>query len=387
MKLPRIPLKAFRWLLLLALCAAVVLYAAGFFGGERVAPGEDPRAAGLPAPTATALAEKLRAPIFEDAIGTVRSRRVIAISPQVVARVIGVARQAGETVAAGEELVVLDDREFRARLAQASEAKAAAEAAVARAEQAKLQAEAQLTRAASEEKRVQGLQQQQAATTQQLESAQADLADARAAVAGAEASILAVRAQVAQSAQVVNEAEIALSHTRIVAPIAGVVSERAVEPGDMASPGRTLLTVLDPNALRLEARVREQMIGFVRAGASLDVELPASSSKVTGTIADLLPSADAASRSFEVRIDLPALVGARPGMFGRARLAIGERELVAAPRRAIVRVGQLQTVVVENGGRWERRLVTTGSDLDGDRVEVLSGLVGGEKLGLGGDAP
>lgn len=383
MKRIKIPLKALRWVLLLALCAAVVLYAAGFFGGERVKPGEAAPSRGVPAPSATAMAEKLRAPLFEDAVGTVESRRTIAVAAQVVARVVAVAQRAGESVRAGEELVVLDDREFRARLAQANEAKAAAEAAVQRAEQAKLQAEARLTRATSEEGRVKSLAQERAATTQQLEAAQADLADAKAAVAGAEAAILVARAQVAQSAQVVAEAEIALSHTKIVAPLDGVVSERSIEPGDLASPGRTLLVVLDPRALRLTAQVRERSIGFVRAGATLEVELPALEVKLLGTVAEILPSADPASRSFAVRVHLPADSGARPGMFGRMKLAIGERELVGAPRRAIARVGQLETVVVQREARWERRLVTTGSTLDAERVEVLSGLDGGEILGLG----
>ncbi|MCK6446134.1 MAG: efflux RND transporter periplasmic adaptor subunit [Planctomycetes bacterium] len=383
MKKLKVPLKALRWVLLLGLCAAVVLYAAGFFGGERVKPGEEPPSRGLPTPSATATAEKLRAPLYEDAVGTVESRRTIAVAAQVVARVVAVTRRAGESVKAGEELVVLDDREFRARLAQSNEAKAAAEAATQRAEQAKLQAEARLTRATSEETRVQALAKERAATTQQLEAAQADLADAKAAVAGAEAAILAARAQVAHSAQVVAEAEIALTHTKIVAPLDGVVSERAIEPGDLASPGRTLLVVLDPHALRLTAQVRERSIGFVRAGATFDVELPALGAKLAGTVAEILPSADPASRSFAVRIDLPANSNARPGMFGRMKLVIGERELVGAPRRAIARVGQLETVVVQRDARWERRLVTTGSALDADRVEVLSGLDGGELLGLG----
>ena len=387
MKVPRIPLKAFRWLLLLGLCAAVVLYAAGFFGGERVAPGEDPRGAGLAAPSETALAERQRAALVEDVIGTVKSRRVIAIAPQVVARVVGVSHQAGESVKAGEELVALDDREFRARLAQATQAKTAAEAAVAQATQSKRQAEARLTRSTSEADRVKSLQQQQAATAQQLEAAQADLADALAAVAGAEAAIQMARAQLAQSAQVVTEAEIALSHTKLVSPIDGVISNRAVEPGDMAAPGRTLLTVLDPLALRLEAAVREQLIGSVSVGAKLEVELPALGATLAGSVAEILPSADAASRSFEVRVDLPPSAGARPGMFGRMKLAIGERERVLAPRRAIVRVGQLETVLVKSGERWERRLVSTGAALDGERVEVLSGLAGNETIGLGGDAP
>jgi hypothetical protein len=58
------------------------------------------------------------------------------------------------------------------------------------------------------------------------------------------------------------------------------------------------------------------------------------------------------------------------------------REVVAAPAAAVARVGQLESVLVEDGGRWTRRLVTTGSALAEGEVEVLSGLRGGERVGV-----
>ncbi|HLK10708.1 MAG TPA: efflux RND transporter periplasmic adaptor subunit [Candidatus Binatia bacterium] len=317
---------AARWGGFLALVAGVVLYAAGAFEGARIRPGRLPAPAGLPAPTATAVAARGIVPVVEEAVGTVRSRRRVAVSAQVTARIVQVAAEVGDAVRAGAPLVVLDDSDFAARYAQAR----------------------------AQYERVRGFLARHAATTEQMEAAEAAYLEAKAAVA----------------------------HTRIAAPIDGIVAERHAEPGDLAAPGLPLLVVLDPTALRLEAQVREGIIGRIVPDTRLAVELPAVGAAIEGTVAEILPSADPQSRTFEVRVNFEPVTGVHPGMFGRLRLPVGEREVVHVPAAAIERVGQLETVVVESGGRWTRRLVTTGAALAGGEVEVLSGLAGGETVGL-----
>jgi RND family efflux transporter MFP subunit len=309
-----------------ALTAAVVLYAAGAFHGARVRPGALPPPAGLPPPPATAVAVRGRVPVVEEAVGTVRSRRRVVIAAQVIARVVSVGADVGDRVGVGAPLVALDDSDFAARFA----------------------------RAKAQYERVKGFLAHQAATREQVEAAEAEYLQAKAAV----------------------------EHTRIAAPIDGVVAERHVEPGDLAAPGRPLLVVLDPTALRLEAQLREGLIGRIAPETRLAVELPAAGAVVPGTVAEVLPSADPQSRTFEVRVNLDAAPNVHPGMFGRLRLPVGEREAVRVPAAAVVRVGQLETVLVETGGVWQRRLVTTGAASDDGSVEVLSGLAGGETVGL-----
>ncbi len=103
-----------------------------------------------------------------------------------------------------------------------------------------------------------------------------------------------------------------------------------------------------------------------------------------GRVTVVLPAAEARSRTFEVRADFDAREGIHVGMFGRLHLQTGEREIVRVPAAAVVRVGQLETILVREGQRWLRRLVTCGSaDSDGS-VEILSGLVGGETVGISG---
>lgn len=368
---------------LLAGVVLVVLYATGAFrAGKKVAPGREPEPGGLPAPTRTATAVRAPVPLTETAVGTVRSRTVVAVSAQVSARVVTVTKRAGAAVEVNEPLVTLDDRELVARKAQAAQAVEAGNAAKKRAEQSKAQADARLTQAASRHERTQRLLASKTITPEAAETAEADWLAAKASVAETDAAIAAAEAQIEQAKQVVAEAEVALGHARIQSPIRGVVSERHVEPGDLALPGRTLLVVLDPRATRLEAQVREALIARIATGQTLDVVVPAANSKAGGMVAEIVPSADPLSRTFTVRVDFGPLEGVHPGMFGRLSIPAGTREVVRVPAAAVARVGQLETVVVKTGDRWERRLVTTGALGADGSIEVLSGLSGGETVGL-----
>lgn len=378
----RLGRSALRWAGLAIVVVGVVLYAGGFFAGERISPGDSGTKSRSPAPARTAAAELVRVDVLEDAVGTVRSRRTVAVAAQISARVLAVEVEAGERVESGAVLARLDDRELAARLAQARQAVAAAEAGIGRAQQSKAQADARASQARAARERVASLLTAKAATAEQMEEAEAAFLAGEASVAEAEAAIAVARAERERASLMASEAEVAHGYTRITSPIDGVVSERAVESGDLALPGRTLFVVLDPSALRLEARVREGLIGRLRAGDELEVLFETLGLRARARVAELLPSADARSRTFEVRAEFDPLEGVRPGMFGRLRIPSGAREVVLAPRAAVVSIGQLRTVLVEDQGEWKRRLVTLGASYDGDSLEILSGLAGGERLGL-----
>lgn len=360
----------------------------------RRAPESGPKAAAPAAesePRDTANAERVRVPDREEVVGSVRPRRVVRVAAQVPARVLEVARDAGERVHAGEVLVRLDDRESAARLRQTREALAAAEAAGESAHQREVQADARLGQARAAYDRAKGLFERQAATQAQLEDAERANLEAQAGLAEARALVATAAAQREAARAATSEAEAALTHLTLTAPFDGLVSERRVEPGDLANPGEPLLVLLDPNALRVEAGVREGLIARLARGTVLPVEIPATGARLQGTVSEVLPSADARTRTFEVRVDLPApkegALVAHAGMFARIAVDVGEREVVRAPAAALQRVGQLWTVLVEESGAWRRRVVTRGVDLGGGAVEVTSGLVGGERLALGDGRP
>lgn len=369
-------------LLFLALVAAVLLYAMGAFQGEQVGPGEVAAPPGPAAPARTTTADRVEVPIVEEAVGTVESRTVVVVSSLVQARVLEVHADAGARVEKGQKLIVLDDRELAARREQSADILRQAEAARDSAIQARERARALLARAQNNHKRIEQLVEKNVETADALELAETALLQAQASLAESEAMITAANARVEGAQEGLKEADVALGHTTITAPIEGVISMKAVEAGDLAWPGKSLLEILDPVDLRLEAQVREGLIGTIQKADEYEIEIPSAHKLIVGAVDEICPTADPRSRTFRVRVDFEPQVGVRPGMYGRLRLPRGTRQVVSVPQAAVERVGQLAQVLVQEGNRWVRRSITTGQVLPGDAIEVLSGLEGGETIGL-----
>jgi RND family efflux transporter MFP subunit len=160
-----------------------------------------------------------------------------------------------------------------------------------------------------------------------------------------------------------------------------VVLERKVEMGTLAVPGVPLLVIEDSRAYRLEAHVPESQMGDITLGMNVTVSVEAlGKPELVGTVAEIVPTADPASRTFVVKLELPPVAGLRSGMYGKVRFPKGERLALLLPRSALVEPGQLQSVyVVEEGKVARLRLVKTGKIYD-DRVEILSGLKAGDMI-------
>ena len=137
--------------------------------------------------------------------------------------------------------------------------------------------------------------------------------------------------------------------------------------------------------MRLEAFVREGLISNVRTGGELRVAIPALERTVGGVVEETAPSADPATRTFLVKVGLPDIPGAHVGMFARLLVPSGQRKAVLMNAAAVRRVGQLETVLVQDGDAWRNIYVKTGNRRGPD-IEVLSGLSGGETVGLWGAA-
>jgi len=192
-------------------------------------------------------------------------------------------------------------------------------------------------------------------------------------------------AQFERARQAQQAAEVQVSHAEIQSPVGGRVVDRLADPGDTAVPGKPLLSVYDPHALRIEVPVRESLAVGLKIGDSLQVRIGAGGNLLAGTVDEIVPQAEAGSRTFLVKIGLPPGQEIYAGMFGRIYLPAGERKRLTMPEAAAVQIGQLTFVDVLDPSRHvSRRLVTLGRPAGEGRVEVLSGLAGGEEVLLAG---
>ncbi|HSN30646.1 MAG TPA: efflux RND transporter periplasmic adaptor subunit [Kofleriaceae bacterium] len=317
-------------------------------------------------------------PVFFRASGTVRGRTTITLTSKVSGYVRAIHVRSGDTVTPGQVLVELEANDTRAgvgrqraELAQAMDAQAEAQSAleaakataqlakISRDRTAKLFAEGAVTRQAMDE-----------ADAQALTTA-AQLAAAQARVRGAGSSIDVARASLA-------EGQATLDYARVTAPFGGRVVERRVDPGALASPGLPLLVLDDGGSLRVEVPVEESRAAAIHLGDPVSVEI--GTQQVSGTVGEIVPNVDVASRAFLVKVDLPASVGAiPPGTFARVGFANGTRSKLVVPTTAITSFGALDRVVTIDSGVARLRMITRGDVQDG-WTEVLSGLAAGEPV-------
>jgi RND family efflux transporter MFP subunit len=372
------------WTYAIGAGALVVLMAwmSGSLTPGRIGPGSVPDLPRRgPEPVAEAKAALAAVPEVVEAVGTVRPRTEVQVEAQVTGKVLKVNVRAGDKVARGDVLVVLEDREYRTRLERAGQGRQSAAAQREQARQAVAAARAGLAESEAQYRRLQALHAEKAVTTRELEQAESGYLQAKAALAQAQDGIVAAEAGVGQAGKAVEEAQIGLDYATVRAPEAGEVARRMVEPGDVAAPGKTLLLLQTPGSLRLEAYVREGLISRARVGTELPVAIGAAGQNVAGVVEEVVPAADPATRTFLVKVGLPPLPGVYPGMFGRLLVPAGERSAVLVPAGAVRRVGQLDTVMVREGAGWHSVYVKTGAASNGE-VEILAGLAGNETVGL-----
>lgn len=312
------------------------------------------------------------------ATGTIRSATSSVLGAQISGTLREVRVQPGDRVRRGEVLVVIDDRRPRAELASADAGVTASKAGLDEVSDLLAAATAQRKLAEATYHRYQDLLGKNSVTRQEFDGAEAAYKSAAANEAAAVARKQQMEAQ-SQAAQSEREAaQTMFSYSQIVSPVDGLVTAKLVDAGTLVMPGTPVLTVEDTAHYRLEASVAEDALPKIHVGKQARVAID--EGEFSGNVVEVVPAADPASRTFVVKIALPASCSCRSGEYGTAAFAVGELEALAIPRSAIVDRGQLEGVyVVRPSGLAEYRLVKTGRTLD-DHVEILSGLSDGEQV-------
>jgi RND family efflux transporter MFP subunit len=331
--------------------AALAFALAGCGGGEP--PGPAPGAGHA---LSTGAVEMRDVELTYSAEAVVEAVRQSTVAAQIAGRIVDLRFDVGDYVKKGEVIARIDER-------AASQAVAATEAQV-------RQAEAALRNARAEYERSKQLVAQKFLSQAALDRTEADYKAAQARV-----SALLAGAGQAQTER---------SFATIVAPYSGVVSARHVELGEMAVPGKPLMTGFDPGTLRVSATIPQAQVAAIRAGAKARVEVPSIAKWVEATELTIIPTADPRTHTTQVRLGLPADVrGIYPGIYARAHFVTGRAAALLVPRAAVVQRSELTAVyVIGEAGAPQLRQIRLGTAGDERSVEVLAGLRAGERVAL-----
>lgn len=222
-------------------------------------------------------------------------------------------------------------------------------------------AQAAVKQASRYHERIAALEADGAATPQELDDAEARLAGARAELARAR-----------------NQ----MRYVRLTAPIAGVVTVRGVDPGDLVVPGQPAVTLVGTGALVIRADLPAEHAGIVHPGSEVTVVVPSSGARVRARVTRVVPALESGTRRFRVEAAFePAAAGGRilPGSYARLEIERGGDPTRWVPRDALVRRGQLTGVYVVEDDTLRLRWVRTGQARP-DAVEILAGVPAGARL-------
>jgi RND family efflux transporter MFP subunit len=300
--------------------------------------------------------------------GVVQAVKQSTVGSQASGRIMVMAVKAGDKVRAGQLLATIDDRE--------------AQVGVNRSRAQVSQADAELRNAKVSVERTRDLV--------------AKGFVSKAALDAAEAQYQSTLAQREQAQAGVSQAGLAQGYTRVTAPFDGWVLQTLAEAGDLAVPGKPLVTVYAPQPLRAVVQVpasRSQMVREAKQtrilvdGAAEQATLQTSAQEITPVNRMEIPSSDPVSQTTEWRFDLPRAesAGLLPGQQIRARFSTQQsagQQRMLVPASALVRRGELTAVYVVSGNGFVLRAVRVAGPMVGGQVELLAGVGAQDRIAL-----
>lgn len=292
------------------------------------------------AQTATRTLELREVATTLPAEAVIEATRQATVATQVSGRIVAVNAEPGQRVQAGQVLMRIDAREAAENVAAAK---------------------AQLVQAEANHARTQNLFKQKFVSQAALDATEATLKSARAQAAAAGAGA---------------------SHATVTAPISGIVAARQAELGDLATPGKPLLTVFDPKGLRAIASIPQFKLKEALKATAAKIEFPETRRWLDGTRFEVLPTIDAQSHTATARVYLPDAVDLVPGMAARVHFVVGKAQKLTVPATAVVRRGEISAVYVVGGDKPKLRQVRLGEPVADGEIEILSGLAAGETVSL-----
>lgn len=328
-----------------ALSAAVLL--AGCGGGKTEAVRAQ---TGQPVQARTVVLRASSVNTYIESPGHVSASHSAQIASRLTGYINRVNVDIGDHVKQGEVLLTIDSRDVDAKVRQAH-----ADIASAR---------ATLDDASANYKRYHQLYRQGAVSRQEYQRRQRDYKTAQAQLKAAQARL--------------NVALAERAYAQVRAPMTGVVTARDVDPGDLAAPGKPLLSLQGTG----DMQVRTDVVAKAHQALVPNKPVPivAGSRRLTARVIHVGPAASPSTQTYPVKLALPAKAGLSPGTLVRVLVPVGKRQALLAPRNAIVdRLGIRAVFIVGSDGRAHLRLVRLGP-AHGDRVEITAGLSAGARV-------
>lgn len=301
-------------------------------------------------------------------VGNLVGQATVDVVPRIAGRIESLTARLGDQVTKGQEIARIEDREIRQQISQAEAGLAVNVANVTQRQNDVRVREITLNR-------------QRDLASQGLTSQQ-NLEDAEALYNAAMSQVLVAESQKVQTQARIEELNITLSNTRVVSPVDGFVSRRALDTGAFAGANTLILSVVDIGTVRLVASLVERDFKRVMPGVEALVEVDAfPGEQFRGTVSRVAPVFDPATRTAAMEIEVPNPgYRLKPGMYARVRLTVDRRPAaLTVPRNALVDVEGRRGVFILEDDTARFRAVTSGLQ-DPDRVEVVDGLAESDRI-------
>ncbi len=292
---------------------------------------------------------------YSDIDGVVEAVMQSTLSSQIPGRVLSLNVKAGDRVKAGQVLATIDDRETQTGV---------------------LRSQAQLQQSDAELRQLQiALKRTQELKTQGfVSSAALDLAEAqyKAAQAGRDSAGAATA-----------QAKVTQSFSKVSAPYDAWVLETSAQAGDLALPGKPLITIYAPQPLRVVVQwPASQKSALPKLN---DIQIQSGSETIKPVAMQIMPNADGISQTIGIKLDLPrtgAVVNASPGQQVQVRIAGAAQAKGLVPKSAILRRGEITAVYVAQENGFAMKLVRLGADHGSAGVEIWAGLKDGDLIAI-----
>lgn len=328
-----------------------------------------------------------------DATGSVAAYDLLPILPEATGlQIQQVLTDEGQTVRAGQVLVVLDQSVLQAQLNQAQAQRASAQAVVEQRQAALRQQTATLAEAQSNLRRYQQLASAGAISRQELETRTTTVATSQAALGASQAGVTSAQADVQSAIAQVQQLQTQLAQTTVRAPADGTIAERFARVGDVTSATGRLFTLIRNNALELQVRLPSTQLAQVKVGAPVRVTSDSDRRiNLQGSVREIAPLVDPKTRQATVRVSLPSSPLLRSGQFLRAALTVQTTQAMTIPAKSVLPQtdGQSTVFVLQPDNTVRAQQIEigtrqTGNDPNTARAEVIRGLNVGDRVVIAG---